>query len=45
MTRLIVRDLEDDVRAKLERRARRHGHGMEQGARAIPRAGGAMVVP
>ncbi len=37
MGQLIVRDLEDQVKAKLKRRAQRHGRSMEEEARAILR--------
>lgn len=37
MAQLIVRDLEDDVKARLKRRAERHGHSMEEEIRTILR--------
>jgi plasmid stability protein len=37
MAQLIVRDLEDDVKAKLRRRAAAHGCSMEEEVRAILR--------
>ena len=37
MAQLIVRDLEDDVKARLKRRAERHGHSMEEEIRNILR--------
>ena len=35
MAQLVVRNLEDTVKARLQRRARRHGHSMEEEARDI----------
>ena len=37
MAQLIVRNLEANVKAGLQRRARRHGHSMEEEARDILR--------
>ena len=37
MAQFIVRDLEDDVKARLKRRAGRHGRGMEEEVRDILR--------
>jgi antitoxin FitA len=37
MAQFIVRDLEDDVKARLKRRAARHGHSMEEEIRHILR--------
>ena len=37
MAQLIVRDLEDDVKARLKRRAERHGRSMEEEVRDILR--------
>ena len=37
MAQFIVRDLEDDVKARLKRRAARHGHSMEEEVRHILR--------
>ena len=37
MAKLIVRDLEEDVKARLKRRARRHGRSMEDEVRHILR--------
>jgi len=37
MAQFIVRDLEDDVKARLKRRAKRHGHSMEEEIRDILR--------
>jgi plasmid stability protein len=37
MAQFIVRDLEDDVKARLKRRARRHGRSMEEEVRDILR--------
>jgi predicted nucleic acid-binding protein/plasmid stability protein len=37
MAQFIVRDLEEDVKARLKRRAARHGHSMEEEARHILR--------
>ena len=37
MAQLIVRNLEDEVKARLVERARRHGHSMEEEVRAILR--------
>lgn len=38
MAQLIVRNLEDDVKAKLQRRARRHGRSTEEEVRYILRS-------
>ena len=37
MAQLLVRNLEDDVKAKLQERARRHGHSTEEEVRDILR--------
>ena len=37
MAQLLVRHIEDDVKAKLQRRARRHGHSTEEEVREILR--------
>jgi plasmid stability protein len=37
MAQLIVRDLENEVKAKLQRRAKRHGRSMEEEVREILR--------
>jgi antitoxin FitA len=37
MAQLIVRNLEDDVKMRLQHRARRHGHSTEEEVRAILR--------
>lgn len=37
MAQLIVRNLEEDVKARLQRRASRHGHSMEEEVRDILR--------
>jgi plasmid stability protein len=37
MAQLLVRHLDDDVKAKLQRRARLHGHSMEEEVRDILR--------
>ena len=37
MAQFIVRDLEDDVKARLKRRAAHHGHSMEEEVRHILR--------
>jgi antitoxin FitA len=37
MAQFIVRDLEDDVKARLKRRAERHGRSMEEEVRNILR--------
>ena len=37
MAQLLVRYLEDDVKARLQRRARRHGHSTEEEVREILR--------
>ena len=37
MAQLVVRNLEDDVKVRLQRRARRHGRSMEEEARDILR--------
>jgi len=37
MAQLLVRDLEDDVKARLQRRAKRHGRSMEDEVRQILR--------
>lgn len=36
MAQLIVRNLEEDVKARLRRQADRHGHSMEEEVRDIP---------
>ncbi|MGH9445611.1 MAG: FitA-like ribbon-helix-helix domain-containing protein [Terriglobia bacterium] len=38
MAQIIVRQLEDEVKARLQRRADRHGHSMEAEVRDILRA-------
>jgi len=38
MAHLIVRNLEDDVKMRLQRRAARHGHSVEEEARDILRS-------
>ena len=38
MAQLLVRNLEDEVKTRLRRRAARHGRSMEEEARAILRA-------
>ena len=38
MAQLVVRNLENDVKARLQRRARRHGRSMEEEVRDILRA-------
>ena len=38
MAQLLVRNLEDDVKAKLKRRARRHGRSTEEEVREILRS-------
>jgi plasmid stability protein len=38
MAQFIVRNLEDDVKARLKRRAARHGHSMEEEVRQILRS-------
>lgn len=38
MAQLLVRNLDDEVKARLRRRAERHGRSMEAEARAILRA-------
>jgi antitoxin FitA len=38
MAQLVIRNLENDVKARLQRRARRHGRSMEEEARDILRA-------
>ena len=38
MAQLIVRNLEDDVKAKLQQRARQHGRSTEEEVREILRA-------
>lgn len=40
MAQLVVRHLEDDVKAKLQLRARRHGHSTEEEVREILRNAG-----
>jgi plasmid stability protein len=35
MARILVRDLEDDVKERLQRRATRHGHSLEAEVRDI----------
>lgn len=37
MAQFVVRNLEDDVKARLKRRAERHGHSMEEEVRQILR--------
>lgn len=37
MAQLLVRNLDDDVKAKLQRRARKHGHSTEEEVRSILR--------
>ena len=37
MGQLVVRNLEDSIKARLQRRARRHGHSMEEEVRDILR--------
>jgi plasmid stability protein len=37
VAQLLVRNLEDDVKARLQRRARRHGHSTEEEVREILR--------
>ena len=37
MAQLVVRRLDDDVKSRLKRRARRHGRGMEEEVRDILR--------
>jgi len=37
MSQLLVRQLDEDVKEKLRRRARRHGHSMEEEVREILR--------
>lgn len=37
MAQLVVRNLEDDVKARLQRRAKRHGHSLEEEVRDILR--------
>ena len=37
MAQILVRDLEDDVKTRLQRRAKRHGRSMEEEAREILR--------
>jgi plasmid stability protein len=37
MAQILVRDLEDDVKERLQRRAARHGHSMETEVRDILR--------
>lgn len=38
MAQFVVRNLEGDVKAKLQRRAKRHGHSMEEEVREILRS-------
>ena len=38
MSQLLVRNLDDDLKARLQRRAASHGRSMEEEARAILRA-------
>jgi plasmid stability protein len=38
MAQILVRDIEDDVKERLQRRAARHGHSMEAEVRDILRA-------
>jgi plasmid stability protein len=37
MAQLLVRNLDDDVKAKLQRRAKKHGHSTEEEVRSILR--------
>lgn len=37
MAQILIRQLEDDVKAKLQRRARQHGHSTEEEVREILR--------
>ena len=37
MAQILIRDIEDEVKERLRRRARRHGHSMEAEARDILR--------
>jgi len=37
MAQILIRQLEDDVKTKLQRRARRHGHSTEEEVREILR--------
>ncbi len=37
MGQILIRQLDDDVKAKLQRRARRHGHSTEEEVREILR--------
>jgi antitoxin FitA len=37
VAQILIRQLDDDVKAKLQRRARRHGHSTEQEVREILR--------
>ena len=37
MAQILIRQLDDDVKAKLQRRARRHGHSTEEEVREILR--------
>jgi antitoxin FitA len=37
MAQILVRQIEDDVKAKLQRRARQHGHSTEEEVREILR--------
>ena len=37
MAQFVVRNLEDSVKARLKRRARRHGHSMEEEVRQVLR--------
>ncbi len=37
MAQILIRQLEDDVKAKLQRRARQHGHSTEEEVRDILR--------
>ena len=43
MAQLIVRDLEDDVKEWLQRRAKNHGHSMEAEVRDILRSAAAAL--
>jgi plasmid stability protein len=45
MAQLVVRNLDDAVKAGLRRRAQRHGHSMEEEARDILRAAVAVDEP
>jgi len=45
MVQVLVRNLEDQVKAKLERRAKRHGRSMEEEIREILRDAAKKEVP